>query len=226
MENVPEEGLLIGRHIGSSVTDTTIRNCGDETNGMEAMAVNNSKGISTSNNRIVGANETAMILSASSETTMEGNYFENPSMRGVRVESDCEETTIDKAKFVDVANSECIRDEGSNTAIYTPVTRNHGHDAVVRIVNGPAIVRDVRINDADITDKLRVPGNDTVVSGVPAEMVLNGGSRNTINYQGEEAAGSGNSPTAADWEVGDQVRNIDDDTVWLLDGSETWRQIA
>lgn len=43
---------------------------------------------------------------------------------------------------------------------------------------------------------------------------------------GQESAGTGNKPTATDWEEGDIVENTDDDTLWLLlqDGS-SWVRV-
>ena len=48
---------------------------------------------------------------------------------------------------------------------------------------------------------------------------------NSFIYQGEEAAGAGNPPTAGNWHMGDMVKNTDDNTIWLKDYGGTMRKI-
>lgn len=52
------------------------------------------------------------------------------------------------------------------------------------------------------------------------------GTRPIINGTGQEAAGAGNPPTAANWDTGDQVENTDDNTVWLKTTADTMVQLG
>lgn len=53
-----------------------------------------------------------------------------------------------------------------------------------------------------------------------------GGTGETINGLGQDAAGVLGSPTASEWRIGDRVHNTDDDTFWVLDHGGTFRKIA
>lgn len=52
------------------------------------------------------------------------------------------------------------------------------------------------------------------------------GTRAIVNGTGREAAGSGNSPTAANWKQGQTVENTDDNTVWKKTSADTMVQIG
>jgi len=52
------------------------------------------------------------------------------------------------------------------------------------------------------------------------------GTRTRINGIGRGAYGVGGTPTAGDWEVGDIVRNTDDNTLWIKCADGVMRQLA
>lgn len=177
-------------------------------------------------NSIVDAPDVAVVIDGSTETTMSGEYLKNPGDRGIEIGSGAEATTIRDAKFVDVS-SDGIRNEGADTYIAGPRFRNHTADGAVRLVSGGAVVRDVFISDSDTEMKIRVPSDDNRIFGLPAEdAIQDGGANNSWEGQGQEAAGSSNSPTAANWSVGDVVENTDDGTLWVKKQDGGWTQIS
>jgi len=72
---------------------------------------------------------------------------------------------------------------------------------------------DCRIDECDFFDHTTGPISDA-------------GTRTRINGLGREAAGVGGIPTAANWDIGDLVRNTDDNTLWIKCADGVMRQLA
>jgi len=74
-------------------------------------------------------------------------------------------------------------------------------------------------------NNIRIGGANRIVGCLSGE-VYDGGTNTVINGYGREAAGAGNPPTAANWQIGDIVQNTDDNTFWIKCYDGTMRQIA
>ena len=74
-------------------------------------------------------------------------------------------------------------------------------------------------------NNIRIGGGNRIVGCLSGE-IYDGGTNTVINGYGREAAGAGNPPTAANWQIGDIVQNTDDNTFWIKCYDGTMRQIA
>lgn len=84
--------------------------------------------------------------------------------------------------------------------------------------------RPAAVVDADVL-RAKVEAHPTLGSDTTA-IVDDSGDFTMVNDLGKEAAGSGNAPSATTWEVGDEVENTDDGTVWKKTGPATFVQLG
>lgn len=85
----------------------------------------------------------------------------------------------------------------------------------------------MRISNPNATSDLNLPSNNDTRLMSCKTINVAGSSPKKRNALGKEAAGSGNSPTAGNWQPGDLVENTDDSTVWvLLEDNSSWIQLG
>lgn len=80
------------------------------------------------------------------------------------------------------------------------------------------------INIQASADDTRI--NQCHISGHTVGTIQDLGARTRINGHGREAVGAPGAPVAANWDVGDIVRNTFDNTQWIKDYDGVMRQIA
>lgn len=109
---------------------------------------------------------------------------------------------------------------GASDGIYVQADRCILDDLVI---NGAAQERDgIRIVAGADDTKI----NQCQIYGQTGADITDNGARTTINGHGREDVGAPGPPAAANWDVGDIVRNTNDNTQWIKDYDGVMRQIA
>jgi hypothetical protein len=145
----------------------------------------------------------------------------NSGSNGVWISHDKASSTIERNRF-DLVSSSNYRD-GINIQIETAgarVSRNYFSATCTNNGRYGVILRGSQANY--ITDNRL----DVVAENNSAGNISDSGTRTRINGFGKEAAGVGNSPAAAFWDVGDIVENTDDNTVWIKTSDGAMRKIS